>query len=852
MTTLCLVFSAIYGITSVKSVYTQFEYDYTTSVCSVQECNSCCYSDCTELVPITGTVAQDYISNTDGRCMDEMSCDVSEWVWPQSYYNDPPTTTDSSCACPICSCDTLGAIEYFKKVDDSSAYCYACECSALPTYTYGDGITAVNGYESCDTVSSYYFDSEVPSFPCPPPRCGPFDGETYYPDDTWWNQTNPESYCLCQDDGTPLCSQSYEEILSDSLLNDEFDECSSDLRGTCRTDASKWFNPQTYNAVECPKCGCDTEGEIAYFTRTNDYGSKHCYECPCVAWTNANRTGYDCASSSIYSLSSTELEDKSWSCPPVSCDYNGDTKWEGDDWWDDSDSDCKTFCVCQSDGNAVCSTTYAEIVGNDVLFSAFSDDCDYYLPDSCMSDPTRWSDDSSYYCGCPQCDCVSDTDTWYEAWTDAEALESDASDLSFMIFGGASEAYHCDICSCVDGETECDEGVSAAFDLSEQCDATSITKCYEGDALDDLDQAYCPPSDYCSHKRDSDDSEWGCGEPFLCDVLGLADSTCVSASYQRTMYWWAPDSDSDSNACELVAYPTMDYKEFTSCCKGDNCNDYKLNKKECESNALYTHFASQQFECTFGSQAYMRTYGAIAWQLLAAFGWYIGGECELDADALGFAQEPCNGVRDFVMGSYLCPCGMYGSLYNAPGASESTKTAIKSYMNSIGTGELDAMNVQNGCGLVYTCDVAEGTAVLTDEDYVLAFDLEAVNCMDPASYSCVTANEYMYDVYAASNISAPLAGITVSGCSFNSGTATLSVHVETTFGGSVMRDLAEDAMDNDLMIWSDNSACTATISGSATTQTINTEDFDGDLYQDDGAAVHLFLFCNVIVFLLHL
>eukprot|EP01083_Nonionella_stella_P142847 442727_1 len=108
-------------------------------------------------------------------------------------------------------------------------------------------------------------------------------------------------------------------------------------------------------------------------------------------------------------------------------------------------------------------------------------------------------------------------------------------------------------------------------------------------------------------------------------------------------------------------------------------------------------------------------------------------------------------------------------------------------MNSIGTGELDAINVANGCGLQYSCDVTAATATLTDEDYHLAFDLVAVNCMDNA-YSCVTADQYVYDVYNASNISAPLDGIATSGCSYDSGSSTLSVHVETTFGGSVMRD----------------------------------------------------------------
>eukprot|EP01084_Bolivina_argentea_P106378 190375_1 len=333
-----LLFTAIYGITSVKSVRTVFDYNHTSAVCSVQECASCCFNDCncTDLVPITGTLAQQYISNTDGSCMSRDSCGVSEWLWPNAYYNDPPSSTDSTCICPKCSCDTLDSIQYVKKVENSCvtsdplyyATCYNCSCEEQSWSFYGNGSANVRGY-SCKSLThgSFVSDSEAASFPCPPAYCGTATGiiqlRNVYEGDTWWDDSDASKYCLCQSDATALCSQSYDEILSNPLLNEKFDkDCAVNLRGTCRTDPSLWFKIDGYFRF-CPLCACDTAGDVDYFTETDDDGGKDCYECTCEAIPAhfgmiaiGNINGYDCSYSPIYSLNATELETKSWSCPP--------------------------------------------------------------------------------------------------------------------------------------------------------------------------------------------------------------------------------------------------------------------------------------------------------------------------------------------------------------------------------------------------------------------------------------------------------------------------------------------------------------------------------------------------------
>eukprot|EP01083_Nonionella_stella_P224069 797903_1 len=276
MATLSLLFSAIYGITSGADSI-EFEWNSTSGICSVETPSGfVAMSDA-----ITDTAAQAVISNPDGVCMYEMSCEVSEWVWPRA-------SSYSSCICPECGCDTLGAIEWVKKVTifDSSTSskfveCYRCECSELFTVAFGDGTTPAIGYRCVQVTADWgVSESEAASVVCPQTSCGTFNGAIKYAGNTWWNQTNSESFCVCQDDGTALCSSSYEEILSDSLLNDAFDKgCDPlGLMGICRTNASKWFNPKQYSVV-CPKCGCDTTGDLGYFTKTDDDGDKSCYEC---------------------------------------------------------------------------------------------------------------------------------------------------------------------------------------------------------------------------------------------------------------------------------------------------------------------------------------------------------------------------------------------------------------------------------------------------------------------------------------------------------------------------------------------------------------------------------------------
>eukprot|EP01083_Nonionella_stella_P000845 2426_1 len=414
-----LLFVVISAIKSVKSesVGTKFKYDYTAEVCSVQECPDLPVMDtCTELVAITDPLAQQYISNTNGECMGLISCDVSQWVWPRSYYNDA-SSTDSSCHCPRCSCATLGTIEYVKEVDESSAGCWACECEDQSTSLFGDGSATLRGYRCTRVKYSVYLldvEASIAAFPCPPPICGTFDGEIRYEGDTWWDSSNEESYCLCQSDATVVCSQSYDEILSTPALKEEFDdECELDLRGACRTDASLWFQVNGY-PDRCPVCACDTsnEGDLAYFTELDTFltTGKDCFECTCKAYTdsaNADRKGYDCAYDAVYKLSDEELETRSWTCPPVTCDYNDEIKYEDEFWWDDFENDetCQTYCVCQSDATVACSTTYADIVANDALLEGFNDECTFSLFGDCVSsdaDVTGWYRDPTFYCGCPE------------------------------------------------------------------------------------------------------------------------------------------------------------------------------------------------------------------------------------------------------------------------------------------------------------------------------------------------------------------------------------------------------------------------------------------------------------------
>eukprot|EP01083_Nonionella_stella_P224070 797904_1 len=120
------------------------------------------------------------------------------------------------------------AIEWIKNVttldpsDPSSKFveCYRCACSEISSAYRCVQVTADWGVS----------ETEAASVECPPAICGTFYGSTKYAGNSWWNQTNSESFCVCQDDGTALCSSSYEEILSDSLLNEAFGKL-CDLHG---------------------------------------------------------------------------------------------------------------------------------------------------------------------------------------------------------------------------------------------------------------------------------------------------------------------------------------------------------------------------------------------------------------------------------------------------------------------------------------------------------------------------------------------------------------------------------------------------------------------------------------------
>eukprot|EP01084_Bolivina_argentea_P198501 339885_1 len=241
----------------------------------------------------------------------------------------------------------------------------------------------------------------------------------------------------------------------------------------------------------------------------------------------------------------------------IQCDYDGISYWEGDKWFDSNDTTCQTFCVCQSDGTVSYSSQYTDIPSNGVLATAFADHCWYDMPDSCLTDATRWVLTASS-CACPNCGCpanLSDptdpTFTWFEGWVDEQALASGTTSGNF-IFDMSSDPYHCDICHCENGKTLCEDAVSAEWDISSHCTDTAITQCYKGDAPSnatdittavDITTAYCEPyRNYCgvmhsgSDFGDQSTTQYDCSEGFVCEVLGLTDGGCVMTQYNSTLY----------------------------------------------------------------------------------------------------------------------------------------------------------------------------------------------------------------------------------------------------------------------------------------------------------------------------
>eukprot|EP01083_Nonionella_stella_P099813 280764_1 len=243
-------------------------------------------------------------------------------------------------------------------------------------------------------------------------------------DDTWWDSSNDESFCLCQSDGTALCSQSYAEILSNSALKEELFslvECGFYLRGEeCAEDSTLWIPSDASDPSHpCPRCKCDTVDEVIYGDESGG-GGNSCYEGICVDF------GYvDWKMTDIRFRTDKQLETESWVCPPPTCDYNNETKYLNDAWWVDieDDSTCQSFCTCLSDGTVPCSTTYADIVADDALIDAFNDDCGslyeswitIYDEDygGCVSDETDvsgWVGAANGICSCPDTvECDADT-----------------------------------------------------------------------------------------------------------------------------------------------------------------------------------------------------------------------------------------------------------------------------------------------------------------------------------------------------------------------------------------------------------------------------------------------------------
>eukprot|EP01083_Nonionella_stella_P220666 789279_1 len=239
-------------------------------------------------------------------------------------------------------------------------------------------------------------------------------------DETWWDSSNDESFCLCQSDGTALCSQSYAEILSNSALKEAilWGECGKYLRGECAADSTLWTPSDSSDLSHpCPRCTCDTVDEVSYaddLMRSFYVSGRQCFEGTCSSH------GYiDWSEKSIYAKLDEEIEKEPWICPPSTCDYNNDIKYLGQKWFVDIEDDptCQSLCTCKSDGTVSCSTSYAGIVEDDALIDAFNQECGWIYEDwfdeegSCISsetDVSAWVSTTSWggSCDCPQLDTV--------------------------------------------------------------------------------------------------------------------------------------------------------------------------------------------------------------------------------------------------------------------------------------------------------------------------------------------------------------------------------------------------------------------------------------------------------------
>eukprot|EP01083_Nonionella_stella_P000245 750_1 len=454
-----LLLIILYGRT-VHSVYTVLDFDTELGECVVKECDVMnisadtydeVYSNCTKSTPFTSKLGQQYLSK-DTEC--SLPCDASQWVWDKS---GSYLLGRRSCDCPKCACSVIGETKLIQTT------CDLCQCQQHSSYEdhtlsyscFGIGDPADPSHQSClpHCVASGYVAREGSYNVDYPWSLFP---SVFTAGDVWWFST--ESFCVCQNDSTALCSQTYHDIVSNPLLYEPFmryDNCGHYLRGPCVTDASLWFNPRYVypSALVCPGCKCDSVGDTAYFTGIAEAGAKDCFECDCILFSGANTGGYQC-DLPIYRY--IEIEPKSRVCPPVQCvkgAWSSASYWEGDVWWDtiENDPTCQTLCVCQSDGTPLCSTTYSDIVANPVLLNAFKVVCRHTwrtFGDSCMKDATRWFYDTasgnpndceyachSYdhlYCACPSNLANPEKDTWF--------------DLS---------SGDCKLCHCSHGRTYC-------------------------------------------------------------------------------------------------------------------------------------------------------------------------------------------------------------------------------------------------------------------------------------------------------------------------------------------------------------------------------------------------------------
>ena len=152
---------------------------------------------------------------------------------------------------------------------------------------------------------------------------------------------------------------------------------------TCTIDDFVWPS----DSCGCPYCKCTTQNsggdisEIEYYKE--EQLQKSCYNCTCSASSDSGIT------SLIYSCKRLVVADDPFSfgnfrCPPTLCiDSDGNERAIDESWFEQNTNDtlCEAFCYCSAEGT-ICETGFENILDNDVLATAFQEECgnafDYY------------------------------------------------------------------------------------------------------------------------------------------------------------------------------------------------------------------------------------------------------------------------------------------------------------------------------------------------------------------------------------------------------------------------------------------------------------------------------------------